>query len=187
MRIDKLYLQNFRCYDELKLEFDKNMTVIVGENGKGKTAILDALAISLEPYLRAFGCKGRNMGERDVRRIKDAGDESITRILRMKSKYPVTIKVEGENDEMRVNTSGGMDYIRSAWENELNPLHKDVEISGSRYFEGYSEQNKVTLQYRLPNVLSAKYQVAMIIVPKNITNHVIILQVYLLLSLHNLY
>ena len=39
MRIDKLYLQNFRCYDELKLEFDKNMTVIVGENGKGKTAI----------------------------------------------------------------------------------------------------------------------------------------------------
>ena len=97
MRIDKLYLQNFRCYDELKLEFDKNMTVIVGENGKGKTAILDALAISLEPYLRALGCKGRNMGERDVRRIKDAGDESITRILRMKSKYPVTIKVEGEN------------------------------------------------------------------------------------------
>ena len=97
MRIDKLYLQNFRCYDELKLEFDKNMTVIVGENGKGKTAILDALAISLEPYLRAFGCKGRNMGERDVRRIKDAGDESVTRILRMKSKYPVTIKVEGEN------------------------------------------------------------------------------------------
>ena len=57
MRIDKLYLQNFRCYDELKLEFDKNMTVIVGENGKGKTAILDALAISLEPYLRALVAK----------------------------------------------------------------------------------------------------------------------------------
>ena len=45
-----------------------------------------------------------------------------------------TIKVEGENDEMRVNTSGGMDYIRSAWENELNPAYKDVEIYGSRYF-----------------------------------------------------
>ena len=95
MRFDKLYLQNFRCYDELELEFDKNMTVIVGENGKGKTAILDALAISLEPYLRAFGCKGRNMSERDVRRIKDAGGESAIRILRMKSKYPVGIKVEG--------------------------------------------------------------------------------------------
>ena len=98
MRINKLYLQNFRCYDDLELDFDKNMTVIVGENGRGKTAILDALAISLEPYLRAFGCKGRNMGERDVRRIKDSGDESITRILRMKSKYPVTITVEGERD-----------------------------------------------------------------------------------------
>ena len=27
MRFDKLYLQNFRCYDELELEFDKNITV----------------------------------------------------------------------------------------------------------------------------------------------------------------
>ena len=98
MRIDKLFLQNFRCYDNLELEFDKNMTVIVGENGKGKTAILDALAISLEPYLRAFGCKGRNMGERDVRRIKDAGDDNKQRVLRMKSKYPVVIKVEGSHD-----------------------------------------------------------------------------------------
>lgn len=98
MRFDKLYLQNFRCYDELELDFDKNMTVIVGENGKGKTAILDALAISLEPYLRAFGCKGRNMSERDVRRIKDAGDEEKLRVLRMKSKYPVSIKVEGAHE-----------------------------------------------------------------------------------------
>ena len=98
MRIDKLYLQNFRCYDDMELNFDKRMTVIVGENGKGKTAILDALAISLEPYLRAFGCKGRNMSERDVRRIKDAGDEKASRILRMKSKYPVSIKVDGERD-----------------------------------------------------------------------------------------
>ena len=81
MRIDKLYLQNFRCYDELEFNFDKNLTVIVGENGKGKTAILDALAISLEPYLRAFGCKGRNMNERDVRRIKDAGNTFITSIF----------------------------------------------------------------------------------------------------------
>lgn len=81
-----------------------------------------------------------------------------------------TIKVEGENDEMRVNTTGSVDYIRSASENEINPELLGTKISGSRYYEGYSEQNKVTLQYRLPNVLSAKYQVAMVIVPKHITN-----------------
>ncbi len=103
MRINKLYLQNFRCYDDLEIDFDKKINVIVGENGKGKTAILDALAISLEPYLHAFGCRGRNMNDNDVRRIQEAGSAEQLRILRMKSKYPVTIKVEGElGDKVRV-------------------------------------------------------------------------------------
>lgn len=96
MRINNLCLQNFRCYDELTIDFHKNMTVIVGENGKGKTAILDALAISLAPYMNAFGVKGRNMTDRDVRRIKEAGCGDALRILRMKSKLPVSIKVDGE-------------------------------------------------------------------------------------------
>ena len=98
MRIKKLYLKNFRCYDTLEIDFNPQLTVIVGENGKGKTAILDALAISLEPYLRAFDCKGRNMTEKDVRMLKDAGQEEI-RILRMKSQYPAVIKVDGVTEE----------------------------------------------------------------------------------------
>lgn len=96
MRISKLHLQNFRCYNELDIDFNKSMTVIVGENGKGKTAILDALAVSLSPYLNAFDIKGRNMTEKDVRKIKDAGCDGELRILRMKNKLPVTIEVEGE-------------------------------------------------------------------------------------------
>ncbi len=99
MRIDKLYLQNFRCYDDLEIDFDKNLTLIVGANGNGKTAILDALAIALGPYLSAFGSKGRNMNEKDVRKIKDAGSMGNNRILRMKSQYPVVIQVDGTNGE----------------------------------------------------------------------------------------
>ncbi|MCD8199173.1 MAG: AAA family ATPase [Phascolarctobacterium sp.] len=99
MRIDKLYLQNFRCYDNLEIDFDKNLTLIVGANGNGKTAILDALAIALGPYLSAFGSKGRNMNERDVRKIKDAGSMGNDRILRMKSQYPVVIQADGINGE----------------------------------------------------------------------------------------
>ena len=54
MQIERLRLKNFRCYDELDIAFEPKLTVIVGENGKGKTAIFDALAIALEPYLRSF-------------------------------------------------------------------------------------------------------------------------------------
>lgn len=40
MQIERLRLKNFRCYDELDIDFEPRLTVIVGENGKGKTAIL---------------------------------------------------------------------------------------------------------------------------------------------------
>ena len=45
--ITKLYLENFRCYDKFEIDFDKELTVIVAENGQGKTAILDAVACLL--------------------------------------------------------------------------------------------------------------------------------------------
>ena len=41
MQIERLRLKNFRCYDELDIDFEPKLTVIVGENGKGKTAIFE--------------------------------------------------------------------------------------------------------------------------------------------------
>ncbi len=66
MQIERLRLKNFRCYDELDIDFEPRLTVIVGENGKGKTAIFDALAIALEPYLRSFDASGRQITPQDV-------------------------------------------------------------------------------------------------------------------------
>ena len=42
--ITKLYLENFRCYDKFEIDFDKELTVIVAENGQGKTNLLEAAA-----------------------------------------------------------------------------------------------------------------------------------------------
>ena len=61
MQIEKLKLKNFRCYDALEIDFEPKLTVIVGENGKGKTAIFDALAIGLEPFLRCFNIAGKHI------------------------------------------------------------------------------------------------------------------------------
>lgn len=52
MRLDRLQLQNFRCFENLSINFDRRLTVIVGTNGAGKTAILDAIALGLSRYLR---------------------------------------------------------------------------------------------------------------------------------------
>ncbi|MCP1601732.1 putative ATP-binding protein involved in virulence [Aeromonas caviae] len=51
MRIDKLRLTHFRCFDEAEYEFDKRMTLIVGDNAKGKTTLLEALSVAMGGFL----------------------------------------------------------------------------------------------------------------------------------------
>lgn len=94
MRVDRLKLKNFRCYSELNIDFDSKLTVIVGENGRGKTAIFDALSIALEPYLHTFHVQGRNIVQKDVRRVPVYAEDGI-HIARMENKYPVAIQLEG--------------------------------------------------------------------------------------------
>lgn len=76
MRVKSLSLQNFRLFgDETQttgeLPLDKNIVVIIGDNGAGKTSILDAIALSLAPYIDAFPnekkkARSKNFSELDV-------------------------------------------------------------------------------------------------------------------------
>ena len=43
MRIDTLYLESFRNYEQQFLEFDPACNVIYGENAQGKTNLLEAV------------------------------------------------------------------------------------------------------------------------------------------------
>jgi predicted ATP-binding protein involved in virulence len=51
MKINALKLQEFRCFEEYQLEFSGRFTLLIGDNGSGKTAVLDALAIAAGGYL----------------------------------------------------------------------------------------------------------------------------------------
>ncbi|MDU6410543.1 MAG: AAA family ATPase [Yersiniaceae bacterium] len=54
MRIDTVMLKNYRCYSELTLELDEKLTVLVAENGFGKTSLLDAIRVALWPFIASF-------------------------------------------------------------------------------------------------------------------------------------
>ena len=47
MRLLKLHIRNFRKIEDLSVTFPEGLTVIVGENNAGKTAIIDALRLML--------------------------------------------------------------------------------------------------------------------------------------------
>ena len=53
MFIEQLEIKNFRCLEDITIKFPaNNLAVIVGVNGAGKTAILDALKISISTVIR---------------------------------------------------------------------------------------------------------------------------------------
>ena len=54
MKISSLSLENFRCFEKLEIDFNEQLTVIVGVNGSGKTAILEAVGFFLTVYAENF-------------------------------------------------------------------------------------------------------------------------------------
>ncbi len=70
MRINRITLQNFRCFELLELDLDPQLTVLVGDNSAGKTALLEGLAVGLAGFLLSVGgARARMIADGDVRHI----------------------------------------------------------------------------------------------------------------------
>ena len=80
MKIKKLHLTNFRCFDSLNIEFDEQLTVLVAPNGAGKTTVLDAVAIGLGPFLTGLNASGINPKDTDFRVLTDGKNPEYMRL-----------------------------------------------------------------------------------------------------------
>lgn len=87
-----------------------------------------------------------------------------------------TIFLEGENTAMwnwtEDNRPNEVETL-TAYKSQLNKKDStllDVEVSGGAYMNYPKESGKATAKFKIPKVLAAKYQVAIVFVPKNITN-----------------
>ena len=81
MKLKRMHLFNFRCFEDLTIEFHEELTVIVAENGTGKTALLDAIAIGFGRYLSKLpGVKGQGTKDGDLRVAKGERREPFLRL-----------------------------------------------------------------------------------------------------------
>lgn len=82
LRIDNLFLLNFRCFAECEVNLHPELTVFVAENGSGKSAILDAIKLSLSLFVDVmtdqYPYKGFQLS--DVRLILDSNNQMIMTI-----------------------------------------------------------------------------------------------------------
>ncbi len=92
MRISNVVLKNYRCFEDISIDFDEKMTVIVGNNGAGKTSILEALAVSLGTFFDGLdGVSDISISKKDARLVAyDMGDG-----LDVQGQYPVEIDATG--------------------------------------------------------------------------------------------
>lgn len=97
MRIDRLRIQNFKRFADHSLELHPRLTLLVGDNGAGKTTILDALAVAagiwlVKPPDSMLTGSGRNILANEIRLdMKQGGDRP--QFVECK---PVSITATGE-------------------------------------------------------------------------------------------
>lgn len=88
-----------------------------------------------------------------------------------------TIKVQGEDDEMRVLATADNHYPKTIYKDQIRRDHLNYgsKLGGDVYYELYSDPKKAvapSVTFRLPNVRSASYKIAIVTVPMDLTEKV---------------
>lgn len=93
MRIHRLSLKNFRCFEDRAFDLGPRLTLFIGNNGEGKTAVLDALAVGAGAWFLGFpGVPARSIRREDVRRASYLMADVPT----LEPQTPCTVSCAGE-------------------------------------------------------------------------------------------
>ena len=96
MYIEKIRLQNFRNYENLEIDLNKNINIIYGENAQGKTNIIESI------FLCAFGKSFRTSKEKEM--IKFNKEKSLVEAFYQKKDRDGKIKIElGNKKQISLN------------------------------------------------------------------------------------
>lgn len=93
MRINEIEITNFKSFEKKRLPFNSSFSLIIGDNGTGKTSVLEALSIGLGGYLAGIdGITNRNIQMDEVRTASiKQGDATVT----TEPQFPCSIRCEG--------------------------------------------------------------------------------------------
>jgi predicted ATP-binding protein involved in virulence len=124
MRIDRLELRNFKKFATFELNLHDQFTLLIGENGAGKTSVLDALAVALgvwlvEPPDSTLLNSRRGILPSEIRlESSRQGDRELFR----EASGGVSIKARGQIEG----------HENLVWEHRINPGKRKATNLGAR-------------------------------------------------------
>lgn len=108
MFIREIEIENYRCFEKLHVALDRNCNVVIGNNGAGKTAFLEAVASAVSAYLIGFdGQTYFHISRDDIRTKRTLVNHTIDEQYLL----PLRISACGEID--------GREFPREDWCLEL--------------------------------------------------------------------
>lgn len=127
MKVRRLKMINYRCFREIEIDLHDRFTLLVGNNGSGKTTVLDGLAVGLGSFFLGMdGDVSKGIHKNDVHfEIFEIGSR-----LEKQAQYPASIvcvgEIEGEAIEWSrsLNTKTGKTTYGEA--NALSSLAKQM-------------------------------------------------------------
>lgn len=128
MFLNSLYLQNFRKFSDLKIEFRNQLTVLVGANGSGKSTVLDAATIAVGTITAAMdGLTNYGIKKNDAyHKCFDLGSN-----VDVQPQFPVMITAEGQVDGKEISWTRSLNSANSrgglAAAKELTAIAKEYQ------------------------------------------------------------
>jgi predicted ATP-binding protein involved in virulence len=111
MRIQRLKIQNYKGFAEFETRLNSRFMLIVGDNGRGKTAMLNALSVAFGGFLLGIpSARTRSINRQDVRETVRDYSGSLDFI----QTYPVIIEAEGTVDDVSGQS------IKLSWSRSLH-------------------------------------------------------------------
>ncbi len=132
MKINQLTVKNFRGFAERQFDFSDQFNVLIGDNGTGKTAVLEALDIAIGSLFLNFNeIVPRHIRPEQVRRAK----YEIGGVPDRPSQYPVVIQSQGIVNQKDIS-----------WERTLNKKGGRTTRIGAEDIATISKEFQVAVQ-----------------------------------------
>lgn len=104
--LERLRLTNFRCFESAELELNEDLNVLIGDNGQGKSAALDAIAICLAQLLGPVQAKPRTPVRDRANIVPSDASTSYAFPPYRGASFPVELEAIARRDDMTVTWEG---------------------------------------------------------------------------------